>query len=375
MGLLKRAWLAPAAALVPVVAVFAAVFAPSAMATTPLTISKTATAHWTRTFEWTIDKSVTPDSHALETGESGTSTYTVAVTKSVASEAMWVDGEVCVTNNGTVPTENLAIEDRLIAFLPAGGFQTLVNTLLDVSANPVLDPGESHCYPYSFPFEPYPGATGYANRAFATITNDPREPGTPLGPRVDAPFVVPASPELINDQVNVDDTNGLSWLFTDSGSQSYTRTFTCDEDEGQHDNTATIRETGQSDDASVTVTCTPPPPPPGNQGCTPGFWKNHPAAFAGTGVMPSSSLSSVGFNVAPALTFQQALELNGGGLNALLRHAAAAYLNAASPSVNYPFTTAQVVSMTNSAIASGNYEPTKDQFDDANNLGTPGFCD
>ena len=53
---------------------------------------------------------------------------------------------------------------------------------------------------------------------------------------------------------------------------SYDRTFTCDEDSGEHVNTATIRETGQSDDAKVTVTCTPPP-----QGCsyTQGYWKTH----------------------------------------------------------------------------------------------------
>ena len=59
--------------------------------------------------------------------------------------------------------------------------------------------------------------------------------------------------------MNVDDTNGMSWLFSDSGTQTYTKTFRCDEDKGTHTNTATIRETGQSDDASVTVTCKPPP--------------------------------------------------------------------------------------------------------------------
>ena len=78
---------------------------------------------------------------------------------------------------------------------------------------------------------------------------------------------------VVNGSVNVDDTNGSSWLFGDGGSASYTRTFTCDGDAGEHDNTATIRETGQSDDAKVTVRCTPPPDP----GCTltQGYWKTH----------------------------------------------------------------------------------------------------
>jgi hypothetical protein len=263
----KVAWLAGLAAVI------TAVFAPTAMATTPLTISKTATGHWTRTFEWTIDKSVTPDSHSLQTGQSGTSTYTVAVTKSAGTDSIWVDGEVCVTNNGDIATENLTVVDRVVAFHD-GGQQTLIKlTELDVSSNPVLDPGESACYPYSFPLTPYPGATGYQNEARATITNDPREPGEPLGPGADAPFTLPASPTLVNDTVNVNDTNGMSWPFSASGSQTYTRTFTCDEDEGTHNNTATIVETGQSDSASVTVTCTPPPP----AGCTltQGYWKTH----------------------------------------------------------------------------------------------------
>jgi hypothetical protein len=76
----------------------------------------------------------------------------------------------------------------------------------------------------------------------------------------------------------VDDTNGMSWQFSNSGSETYTKTFTCDRDEGNHDNTATIRETGQSDDARVTVTCTPPP----SEGCslTQGYWKTH-SKYAG----------------------------------------------------------------------------------------------
>lgn len=91
--------------------------------------------------------------------------------------------------------------------------------------------------------------------------------------------------------------------------------------------------------------------------------------------MPSTTLASVGFNVSATLTFSQALRLRGGGLNALLRHAAAAYLNAASPNVDYPLTTTQVVTRTNTAIASGQYESQKNQFAGFNEDGSPGFCD
>jgi hypothetical protein len=246
-----RAGLATVSALV-----IGGVFAPSALATTPLTVSKTATAHWTRTYDWTIEKSVAPASHTLETGQSASSTYTVAVTKSSGVEARWVDGEVCVSNDASAaPTEGLAITDRIVVLKANGNTQTLDSTTIDTSANPVLDPGESHCYAYSFPFEPFPDAVGYENRTRATILNDERGPGEPFGPSAEAPFTAPSAPTVTNDAVNVDDTNGMSWLVSASGTKTYSRTFTCDRDKGMHTNTAKIRETGQSASATVTVTC------------------------------------------------------------------------------------------------------------------------
>jgi hypothetical protein len=264
MKVRRKLWLAVCAA------VAVGVLAPVASATSPITAFKTAEAHWTRTFEWTIEKSVSPDSWNLETGQSGTSTYTVKVTKSSGVDEIWVDGQVCVENVSMAPTENLKVVDRLQA-LVGDDVITLASVPLDMSINPVLDPGESQCYPYSIPFEPVAGAT-YRNNARVTVTNDPRNPGEEMGPNEKVDFSLP-DPMVVNGSVNVDDTNGLSWLFTDSGTQTYTRTFTCDEDEGMHDNTATIRETGQSDDARVTVTCKPPPAP----GCslTQGYWKTH----------------------------------------------------------------------------------------------------
>ncbi|HXV34733.1 MAG TPA: hypothetical protein VD769_12040 [Gaiellaceae bacterium] len=251
-------------------AVAAGVIAPVASATSPIQAYKTATPHWTKTFEWTIEKSVSPDSWNLEAGQSGTSTYTVTVTKSLASETIWVDGEVCVENVSQTPTENLKVVDRLQA-LVGGEVITLASVPLDMSINPVLDPGEKQCYPYSIEFTPVAGAT-YRNNARVTVTNDPRDPGEEMGPNEKVDFELPP-PTVVNAAVNVDDTNGMSWLFTDSGTQTYTKTFRCDEDEGTHDNTATIRETGQSDDARVTVTCKPPP----SDGCTltQGYWKTH----------------------------------------------------------------------------------------------------
>jgi hypothetical protein len=145
--------------------------------------------------------------------------------------------------------------------------------------------------------------------------------------------------------------------------------------------TTTSTTTSTTSTTTTTTTTTPTTttttPPPGNEGCTPGFWKTHPGDYP-TGYSPSTTLGSVFTGLSPtyaALTLDEALSLGGGGLKALLRHAAAALLNAASDDVDYSYTTAEVVAMTNAAIASRAYEATKDVFDSANNGGAAGFCD
>jgi uncharacterized repeat protein (TIGR01451 family) len=124
----------------------------------------------------------------------------------------------------------------------------------------------------------------------------------------------------------------------------------------------------------------------GGEGLTPGFWKTHsvygPAPLAGwpaTGYSPTASYETL-FNVTLADTpsLLDALGTNGGGLSALLRHSAAALLNAANPNVSYLYSVAQVLSMTKAAIDSGNattIESTKNLFVTQNELGadlTPG---
>jgi hypothetical protein len=119
-----------------------------------------------------------------------------------------------------------------------------------------------------------------------------------------------------------------------------------------------------------------PTPPPGDEGCTPGYWKqphhfdSWPAPYT-----PTTTFESV-FGTVPGLpdtfTLLDALNLNGGGIYALGRHVVAALLNAASGSVNYPLTTTQVIAAFQQAIApGGNIEGTKNTFDRFNNLGCP----
>lgn len=133
---------------------------------------------------------------------------------------------------------------------------------------------------------------------------------------------------------------------------------------------------------TATPTNTPSPTPtPGAQGCTPGFWKNHPDVWPAPYV-PSQKVSSVFTGADPSLanaTLLQALGFQGGpgvvgAQSILLRAAVAALLNSADSNISYPLTTAQVIAQVNAALASGNRGTIlalASTLDADNNLGCP----
>jgi hypothetical protein len=132
--------------------------------------------------------------------------------------------------------------------------------------------------------------------------------------------------------------------------------------------------TGYATDSTTTVTTTPE-----GEGCTPGFWKQD-QHFDSWPVPTTTTLAGAGFTNTgwPAgTTLLQALSFQGGptvqdAKNILLRAAAAAYLN--SFAVDYPLTTAEVVSMVNDALASNDRATIlalAAVLDANNNLGCP----
>jgi hypothetical protein len=91
----------------------------------------------------------------------------------------------------------------------------------------------------------------------------------------------------------------------------------------------------------------------GNQGCTPGFWKNHLGAWGS--IDPNAPVSTVFSNTTLNITLVQALQGGGGpGLTGarliLLRAAVAAYVNASNSAVSYPLSTSDVISSVNLAL-------------------------
>jgi hypothetical protein len=99
----------------------------------------------------------------------------------------------------------------------------------------------------------------------------------------------------------------------------------------------------------------------GNQGCTPGFWKQDFHFTFWVTFLPTQTVGSVFTGVDSSLSGETLLAaLQGGGgpglLGAetiLLRAAVAALLNSASGSISFPFATAAIISAVNTAIATG----------------------
>ena len=108
----------------------------------------------------------------------------------------------------------------------------------------------------------------------------------------------------------------------------------------------------------------------GNEGCTPGYWKQSQHFDSWVGYTTGQSFNTVfgGTYFTPDITLLQALGLNGGGLNALTRHAVAALLNASSGDVDYALEPASaVISAYQAAVAGGTIESQKNLFDGWNN--------
>ena len=209
-----------------------------------LKVTKTAIPSFTRTFNWTIDKSADTETvYSAGGGESTAVIWTVAVTKDGFTDSDWVvNGTITIANPND--SGDITLTD-LTDVVDNGGDCT-------VDAGPYVVPAiDSIDVNYSCTYSSAPSSTNGKNTA--TATWDAAAAHTPNGSAsgsADFAFDVPAT--IVNDAIDVTDSNGNSWHFTDSDSKTYSQTFndpagTCT----PHKNTATITQTGQSAEATV----------------------------------------------------------------------------------------------------------------------------
>jgi hypothetical protein len=224
-----------------------------------LTVSKTATSSFNRTYNWTITKDV--DNTVIDQASGGNAVfnYTVKVNETGFTDSGWqVTGTITVTNpnsllafNGVVVTD--AVDDGGTCAVTGG---TSVN----------IDPGKSVDLPYTCTYSSAPSPAAGTNTATADWSaagvSTPHTSGTGQ-----ATFDFSSTtPSATNRTIHVTDTfdNGSptnlgSVTATDTtpyASATYTYSHTVAAPGGTcatHDNTAAITETNQTADKSVRV--------------------------------------------------------------------------------------------------------------------------
>lgn len=230
-------------------------------------VSKTAETSYHQEFDWTVEKSVDPESLDLFDGDSGTVEWTVTWTKSAPSDSnIQVSGTISILN----PTGDASfpIKDPITATINS------VEDLIDLGAggtfNLTVDCGVT--FPYDLDagdtltctYSQSVSSTEYDGTNTATVNIDVLEGAQDYEGSDEVTFG-DATVNLIDASASLSDPRAGSTVpssATESGSTSWNETFACDSDEGQNSNTVTLTEDDTSaqhqDSASVQVNCYTP---------------------------------------------------------------------------------------------------------------------
>jgi hypothetical protein len=243
-----------------------------------LVVSKDATTHKARIWEWTIEKSADQTDLVLSAGQLFGVDYTVAVDATAIETNTLIDGEITIFNNN--PTQSVTIEDVIDVVAP--GFEALVACPVSFS----YDLAAQATLVCSYEADAWGEQTAGTNIVTVTATSH----GLTDDIEADAPWDF-ASAELDDEDdecIDLADTNGdvvPTQVCADEvpASFDYTLWFGAHPDAGvvlecgenTHDNVASFatQDTGAlgSDTWTVnaTVAC--------DVGCTltPGYWKTH----------------------------------------------------------------------------------------------------
>ncbi len=214
-----------------------------------LTASKTAGTSYTRTYSWDITKSANLTTHIGAAGDTFSSAYDVVVNQTVADSNFAVSGNI-VVSNPTPYTVSFGVTDSV------GGNAAQISC-----PDKSLAPGASTTCTYSVNLTSKANGT---NTATINSLNDKVGSAT-----ASANYTFGAPTTVVGDPtINVTDSVEGS-LGSASGDKTFTYTtaFSCSSkpsdytngaDSDTYPNTATIVETKQSSNASVTVNCALP---------------------------------------------------------------------------------------------------------------------
>lgn len=302
-----------------------------------------------------------------------------AVSLMAGTPVLW---SFVVTNTGDVSLSDIAVTDNPVRSItcPKGTLEPgeamtctasgIAEAGLDCDTGTVLGTSPQATNVTSSDSACYYGNT--ASIAIEKSTNgvdadSPPGPAISIGSTVNWTYVVTNTGELALTAVTVTDDRGVAVTCPKTTlvpGESMTCTASGTATAGPYSNLGTasgtpeggspVSATDPSHYNGVTV---------GNQGCTPGYWKNHTDSWPPTGYSPTQNVTSVfaqaSLYAAGSASLLTALGFGGGvGLEGaaeiLLRAATAALLSASHASVSYPRSTATVIADVNAALASQN---------------------
>jgi hypothetical protein len=293
----------------------------------------------------------------------------------VGSQVLW---SFVVTNTGDVSLNDVAVTDDKIGnitcpktTLAAGESMTCTaagvavagldcNTGTAVGTSPqetTVTSSDSACYRGDT------AAIAIEKATNGVDADTPTGPEIAVGATVNWTYVVTNTGEVPLTSVTVTDNRGVTVTCPKTAlaaGESMTCTASGIAIAGQYSNIGTATGTPAGGSA---VTASDPSHyigvSVGNQGCTPGYWKNHTGSWPPTGYSPTQLVSSAfaqsalypsgSSSLLDALGFAGGSGVNGAA-EILLRAATAALLNAAHPDVSYPRDPSSVMASVNNAL-------------------------
>jgi len=204
----------------------------------PIPLSKDAVTSFTRTHSWDITKDVNPEEVSIPEGGTGTVDFTVTVNHQVYDSGWAVSGYITIDNPSSTVLTITGVSDVLSGSIAV---------TLPVTLPYVIPAGDTLSFGYSVNL---PDGTDRVNTVMVTAETSM---GASIGAQAAVTVTFGAPTDIVGySEVHVTDTNGQSWVTSDSASWTYSETYILT-DIGVNTNTVTITETSQSDDASVLV--------------------------------------------------------------------------------------------------------------------------
>lgn len=210
-------------------------------------VSKNATAEWRRKYDWTITKTVDPETHIGFAGDSFTSDYEVTVDQTITDYGFKASGTILVTNPHPTQSMNVSLVDVVNG----------ATADLDCGGNLIIGPGQTEDCIYTVNL---PDNTDLTNTATVTFN----------GINFLATALVDFGDPIIEGYPTINVTDSVQGPLGSASKDetfTYSDTFACSTDQADYTNgvdtdtypnTAKIVETNQEASENVTVTCYAP---------------------------------------------------------------------------------------------------------------------